>query len=186
MPEIKETFEVPSEVHRVWEFFQDVSQVADCMPGVELGAEKDDKTYEGRMKVRVGPISANFQGQAQITDLDESAQTGRIAAKGADRQGNSRATATVSYQLSPAAVGTSVEVIADVKLQGAMAQFGRTGLIQEVSSQLTKTFASCLEGKLGAATPEKAAEVSAPEVQGLGLFFRSVWTWFRSLFRRKP
>lgn len=102
------------------------------------------------MKVQVSPISANFQGQAQITNLDESTRTGRITAKGADPQGSSRASATC--QLSTVSRGrreTVVGVIAGVKLQGAMAQFGRTGLTQEVSSQLTKTFASCLGGKLG-------------------------------------
>lgn len=185
MPEIKETFEVPSDLLRVWEFFQDVPQVATCMPGVELEAEKDDRTYQGCMKVKVGPIAANFQGQAQITEVNEVARIGRISAKGADRQGGSRASATVTYELSPAAVGTVVAIVADVKLQGAMAQFGRTGLIQEVSSQLTKSFATCLESKLAAATPEEAAEVRSEAVKGLSLFYRSLRAWFKGLFRRE-
>lgn len=185
LPEIKETFEVASDVQKVWDFFQDVPQVADCMPGVELLGQKEEDTYEGRMKVKVGPISANFQGQAKITEQDDAARTGRISAKGADRQGGSRASATVTYELQPSGTGTQVSVVADVKLQGAMAQFGRTGLIQEVSSQLTKTFASCLAGKLAATTPEEAAEVRSAHVKGLSLFFRSLWRWIKSLFRRK-
>ena len=185
MPQIKESFTVEQPIGVVWTFFQDVQTVAQCMPGVELLDAADDNTYNGKMKVKLGPISAQFQGTATIESLDEAAKTGSISAKGADRQGGSRATAKVQYSLGDSGGGmTSVDIVADIVLQGSMAQFGRTGLIQEVSSQLTKEFASCIEGKLGATTPEAAAEVRAGEVEGFSVFFKGLWAWLKGLFKR--
>jgi hypothetical protein len=79
-----------------------------------------------------------------------------------------------------------VEIAADIALQGKLAQFGRTGLIQEVSGTLTKEFASCLVQKLVAETPEEAAQVKAAEVHGISLFFKSLWAWLRRLVKRRP
>ena len=186
MPQIKESFTVEQPIGVVWTFFQDVPTVAQCMPGVELLDAVNDDTYNGKMKVKLGPISAQFQGTATIESLDETAKTGSISAKGADRQGGSRASAKVQYSLGDSGGGmTSVDIVADIVLQGSMAQFGRTGLIQEVSSQLTKEFASCIESKLGATTPEAAAEVKASEVKGFSVFFKGLWAWLKGLFERK-
>lgn len=185
MPQIMQDFTVDQPVDVVWNFFQDVPQVAACMPGVELLDTVADNAYKGRLKVKLGPINAKFEGEAKIENLSEAGRTGTISAKGADRQGGSRASAKVNYSLTSAVdTGTKVEVVADITLQGAMAQFGRTGLINEVSAQMTKEFADCLKEKLGAATPEQAAAVSSREVKGFAVFFRGLWGWFKSLFRR--
>lgn len=185
MPEIRETFQVQQPVADVWHFFQDVPQVAECMPGVELLGADDEGLYKGKMKVKLGPISANFQGQAKVESLDESTHTGLITAKGADRQGGSRASAKVQYVLNRGDQATEVDITANITLQGPMAQFGRTGIIQEVSSQLTKEFASCIENKLTAVTPEAAAEIHAGEVKGISVFFKGLWSWFKNLFKKK-
>lgn len=185
MPQITESFTVDRPVEVVWDFFQDVSAVAACMPGVELEDSPGEDTYKGKMKIKLGPISAQFQGEAKIEDLSEAGRTGTISARGADRQGGSRASAKVRYALVSAAAGTQVDIVADITLQGAMAQFGRTGLIQEVSGQLTKEFAGCIEQKLAAATPAEAAAVTAGEVRGLKVFFRGLWSWLKGVFGRR-
>jgi carbon monoxide dehydrogenase subunit G len=185
MPQITESFTVERPVETVWTFFQNVPEVAACMPGVELLETLDGETYKGKMKVKLGPISAQFQGQATIENRDEAGRIGVISARGADRQGGSRASAKVQYSLAPADAGTKVDIVADISLQGAMAQFGRTGLIQEVSGQLTKEFAGCIEQKLAAQSPEEAASVSAGEVKGFRVFIQGIWGWLKSLFARK-
>ena len=182
MPQINESFEVQQPVQVVWDFFQNVPQVAECMPGVELLDAASGDVYKGKMKIKLGPISAQFQGEARIDDLDETARTGTISAKGADQKGGSRANATVKYALVTVGDGTKVDIVADVHLQGAMAQFGRSGLIQDVSSQLTREFAGCLGQKLMANTPEEAAEVKAGDVKGFSLFFSTLWARIRRLF----
>jgi hypothetical protein len=185
MPQIIQDFTVAQPVDVVWNFFQDVPEVAACMPGVELVDSLGDNSYKGKMKIKLGPVNAQFEGRANIENLSEAGHTGTISAKGADRQGGSRASAKVNYSLTTAGTGTKVDIVADITLQGAMAQFGRTGLINEVSAQLTQEFADCIEGKLGAATPEAAAAVTAGEVKGFSVFLRGFWAWLKSLFRRK-
>ena len=183
MPQINERFTVAQPVPEVWAFFQDVPQVADCMPGVEVTEVVGEGTFSGRMKVKLGPISADFHGEAKIAEIDEQNRVGVISARGADRQGGSRASANVRYSLAEDVDGTRVEMIADITLQGSMAQFGRTGLMKEVSSQLTKEFATCLEHKLAALSPEEAVKVQAGEVRGLSLFLRSFWSWIKRGFK---
>lgn len=185
MPQITQSFTVQRPVQVVWDFFQDVPAVAACMPGVELLDSLGTDSYKGRMNVKLGPINAKFEGQAKIENLDEAARTGSITAKGADRQGGSRASASVDYSLGSEGNATKVEIVADITLQGAMAQFGRTGLIQEVSGQLSKEFASCIELKLAATTPEEAAAVQAGDVKGFKVFWQGLRGWLKNLFRRK-
>ena len=73
---------------------------------------------------------------------------------------------------------------ADVQLSGAAAQFGRTGLISEMSQRLIGDFVNCLEGKLAAPSAAAAAEVSAPDVKGISLFFSSLFASISRFFRR--
>jgi hypothetical protein len=81
--------------------------------------------------------------------------------------------------------GTKVEIDADVTLSGAAAQFGRTGLISEMSNRLIGDFVNCVEGKLAAETPEEAAAVKAADVSGLSLALESLIAWIKRLFSRR-
>ncbi|GIU92357.1 MAG: hypothetical protein KatS3mg011_1263 [Acidimicrobiia bacterium] len=102
-----------------------------------------------------------------------------------DRRGGSRGQVKVEYRLSPENGGTRVVIDADVVLSGAAAQFGRTGLINEMSNRLIGEFVDCVEGKLTAETPEEAAQVKAAEVRGFTLLLRSLWAWLRRLIGRR-
>lgn len=182
MLDIQQTFTVGKPIDVVWNFFQDVPQVADCLPGVQL-IDGTESPYEGSMNVKLGPINSKFQGEADITDVDEAAHEGSISAKGVDRQGGTRASARVKYHLSQQAGDTQVEIFANISLQGRMAQFGRTGLLQEVSFHMTKEFAACLEEKLSAETKDEADRVQAQGVRGFTLLVQSFWAWLKRAFR---
>jgi carbon-monoxide dehydrogenase small subunit len=186
MPEISERFEVSSPVEVVWDFFQDVPAVAACMPGVELGPVGDDGAYAGEMRTKLGPISASFQGTAEITGTDRAEHTGTIAARGVDKRQASRVRATVAYALTAQGTGTAVEVTANITLQGSMAQFGRTGILEEVSRQMTAEFARCLESRLapGTAEPASGGAPTTGEVNGLRVLRLAVVAWLQRLFRR--
>ena len=86
----------------------------------------------------------------------------------------SRGSVNVDYSIDPGDEGTVVTVDADVHLSGAAAQFGRTGLIKEMSTRLIDEFVHCVEAKLSAETEEEAAEITAGEVKGLSLFLSSM------------
>lgn len=179
--QISHQFEVARPPATVWSFFQDVESVAQCLPGAELLENRGDGTYLGKISVKLGPLSATFEGEAKVTP-DEAAQTGLIDGKGVDRRGGSRGQVKVNYSLAPAPAGTGVTIDADVTLSGAAAQFGRTGLINEMSSRLIGEFVQCVEGKLAATTVEEAAQIQAGEVKGFALFVQSLLAWIRRLF----
>ena len=182
---IQHEFTVERPVAHVWDFFQDVPAVADCLPGAELKEDKGDKVYAGVVSVKLGPMTATFEGEATISP-DADNRRANISGKGVDRRGGSRGQVTVDYALAEAdAGGTHVTIDADVVLSGPAAQFGRTGLVNEISKRLISEFVECLEAKLAAPTVEAAAEVrSDAQVNGLALFFSSLWAWIKRLFRR--
>jgi carbon monoxide dehydrogenase subunit G len=182
---ITQEFEVSRPIAAVWDMFQDVPAVAQCLPGAELTESKGDGVYGGKVAVKLGPISATFEGEATIRP-DPAAHTATIEGKGVDRRGGSRGQVKVDYSLhATSASQTRVAIEADVTLAGPAAQFGRTGLINEMSNRLIGDFAGCLEAKLSAPDPEAAGAIAAGEVQGLTLFFQSLWAWLRRLFGGK-
>ena len=90
--------------------------------------------------------------------------------EGVDRSGGSRGQVKVTYQIVPDGTGSKVGIDADVTLSGLVAQFGRTGLINEMSKRLIGEFVQCLEGKLSAETASEASTIEAGEVRGISLF----------------
>jgi carbon monoxide dehydrogenase subunit G len=178
---ITQEFVVAQVPEAVWEFFADVPAVAGCMPGTELSEERQDGSYAGKMSVKLGPMTAGFEGEARV-ERDDSAQSGHIRGAGVDRRGGSRAQVEVHYRLEEVPEGTKVIVDADLTLAGAAAQFGRTGLVKEISNRLARQFVECLEAKLSA--PDADEEVSVGEVRGLSLFLSSLWAALAGTIRR--
>ena len=180
---ISQEFVVGRPADVVWDFFQDVPVVAQCLPGAELLAQKDDGSYEGKVSVKLGPMAASFEGTAIVTP-DPGSRSATIEGKGVDRRGGSRGQVKVVYTITPQDAGSKVEVDAEVILSGPAAQFGRTGLINEMSKRLIREFVDCLEAKLAAETPEEASAIKSSEVRGLSLFLASLWAAVRKLFSR--
>lgn len=178
---IAQEFVVARPPAEVWTFFQDVPSVAQCLPGAELTNENEDGSYEGRLSVKLGPMTATFEGTATISP-DEANRNATISGKGVDKKGGSRGQVKVDYSIEDESDGAKVMVDADVTLSGPVAQFGRTGLINEMSKRLIGEFVSCLEGKLAAATEEEAETIQSGEVRGISLFFSSLWAWLKRLF----
>ncbi len=180
---ITQEFEVDRPIAIVWDFFQEVPSVAQCLPGAELTEDKGDGVYAGKISVKLGPMTATFEGEAIVT-IDPAAHTGHIEGKGVDRRGGSRGQVKVDYALVEAGGNTRVSVDADVTLSGAAAQFGRTGLINEMSSRLISEFVSCLEAKLAAPSAAAAETITAGEVSGVSLFFSSLMARILQFLKR--
>jgi uncharacterized protein len=181
---ITQEFVVSRSPAMVWEFFQDMPAVTQCLPGAELLGESEDGIHQGRLSVKLGPMTAAFEGTAVVTP-DPASRSATIDGKGVDRKGGSRGQVKVTYRVEPSDGGASaVTVDADVTLSGPVAQFGRTGLINEMSKRLIGEFVACLEAKLGAATEAEADAIKAPEVRGISLFFSSLWAAIKRLFTR--
>jgi uncharacterized protein len=158
---VVQKFTVARPPDEVWAFFQDVPAVARCMPGAELLGDKGEGLYAGRVKVRLGPFGANFEGEAKVS-ADPASRSGHVEGKGVDKRGGSRTRMVMDYQLAPVGDGTEVTVDADVTLAGAIAQFGRTSLIQETANILVQDFVRALERELAAGTRDAALPDTTP------------------------
>jgi carbon monoxide dehydrogenase subunit G len=199
--EIRNSFEVPLSPPEAWRVLMDIPRIAPCMPGAELLEQVDERTYKGKVSVKLGPIALAFVGTAQFEQIDEAAHHARARAQGADAKGRGGANATVDFRLAGAAEGTRVDVTADVNLTGSVAQYGRaTGVIQGVATQLINQFAANLERSLSAnetraadraaAPPERPGEAAGPQaaapISAFGLMARVVWSAIMRLLGRAP
>ncbi|MCP4966273.1 MAG: SRPBCC family protein [bacterium] len=180
---ITDTFDVDCEVDAVWALFEDLPELAQCLPGAELTEHHDDGRCAGQVEAKLGPITATFDGEATVVS-DTATRTGTVSGKGVDRRGGSRAQLTVAYKLLEIEGGTRVTVDADVVLSGAAAQFGRIGLLKEMTGKIIGEFVQCVEAKLSAPTPEAAAEVHAGDVKGISLLLSSMVAPLVRLFNR--
>jgi uncharacterized protein len=151
---IEETFELHAPVERTWRYLVDPRQVVNCLPGAELTEVKDAETFLGRVKVKVGPITASYDGRVTITGRDDAAHVVSMVGEGRERAGSGSAKLVMTSRLTPLSGGaTQVQVVADVDIVGKAAQFGR-GMIESVNKQLFRQFRECLRGTLEA--PELA------------------------------
>lgn len=164
--QITDTFHVDVAVETAWDVLLDVERIAPCMPGAQLQEVEGDE-YRGIVKVKVGPITAQYKGAARIVEADVDARRIVIKAEGRDTRGQGNAAATVTATLTPDATGTEVGIDTDLHVTGKVAQFGR-GVMTDVSSKLLAQFVECLHGKVltgdGSAPAQGSAagEGSAP------------------------
>jgi carbon monoxide dehydrogenase subunit G len=120
---IKSDFEVAAPVEKVWQFFDNIPQVAACLPGTELTKDLGDDKYEGRVAVRMGPVRLQFAGKAEITERDEAAKRVVIHASGAELRGRGQATPAQAAAASPAGGFTLGMRAAMMALQRVFARF---------------------------------------------------------------
>lgn len=160
---IEETFELHAPVERTWRYLVDPRQVVNCLPGAELTEVQDAETYLGRVHVKVGPITAAYDGRVTITGRDDAQHVVSMVGEGRERTGSSSAKMTMTSRLTPLDGGaTEVKVVADVDIIGRAGQFGR-GMIESVNKQLFWQFTECLRGTLeGPGLAELRAQPLAP------------------------
>ena len=183
--EIKNAFEVPVSIDRAWVVLTDVEQVAACMPGAELTEVGDDGMYQGKVKVKVGPIHLSFAGEASFIDLDKTSKRMLMKAKGREMKGRGAAEATITSHLVAAGDSTRVEITTDVQLSGSVAQYGRN-MISDVSTHLIGQFADCLALQVAGSGEQAEAAISRAEkgVPALRLILTALWAATRRFFRR--
>ncbi|UFX47178.1 2Fe-2S iron-sulfur cluster binding domain-containing protein [Bradyrhizobium sp. 41S5] len=144
-----QSFTVGHPVDDVWNFFSDIGAVAACLPGASLAGEPVNGHVDGQIKIKVGPISAEFQGIADVT-RDDATRTGTIVGAGKDKRSNSSTRGMIGYAVKPGDVEnqTRVDLSIGFTLTGALAQFSRSGLIQDVAGRIIAVFVQNLETRL--------------------------------------
>ena len=196
--QIENEFTVPAPVDQVWAYLLDVERIAPCMPGAELTETIDDHTWKGKVLMKLGPVSLSFAGTVAMTERDDAAHRAVLTAKGMEQKGKGAANASVTSWLEPGDGQTTVKMIAEIQLTGAVAQLSR-GLLPEVSKKLTAQFAECLEATLRAesvsapasaeagapaAEPRTVAPVKAKPISGISLGLAAIWVAIKGFFAR--
>jgi hypothetical protein len=184
---IKNEFEVAEPVEKVWQFFENIPQVATCLPGAELTEDLGDEKYKGKVAIRMGPVRMQFAGTADITERDEAAKRVVVHAAGADEKGRGQAAMIVTATLTRAGRGTKVAVAQDLQLSGAAAQYGR-GMISDVSSVLMRDFATNMQDRIQrierGESVEQITAASASAARGFTLGMRAAVMALSRVFRR--
>ena len=187
---IENSFRVDLPVAQAWATLLDIPSVVPCMPGAELLAVEDERTYSGQVRVKLGPVAVAFKGRARMVEIDESTHTVRMSASGTEARGRGSAQAEVHFHLSTDGSGTRVDIVSDLSLAGAVAQYGRAqGVIADVSQVLVDTFAQNLSRHIAAGqgsagppasgeTDKAAALAAAPAISAFGVLKVLVRQWF--------
>lgn len=141
--ELINTFEVSVPIDTAWKVLTDVERIAPCLPGAQLQEIEGDE-YRGIVKVKVGPIQAQYKGKAVFLERDDVNFKAVLDGSGRDTRGQGNASAIITAQLQPAGEGTQVTVTTDLTVTGKVAQFGR-GVLADVSAKLLTQFVDNLE-----------------------------------------
>ena len=199
--EFDNSFEVPLPPAEAWALLMDIQRIAPCMPGAELTEIVDERTYKGKIAVRLGPVALAFAGTVAFEEIDDSNRRARVKAQGTDAKGRGGANAAATFRLEPAGAGSKVLVHTDLALSGAVAQYGRgVGVVQATAAQIMTQFANNLKAQLGkgqapAATSPVTAMPPGPmlavpplpakPISGFSLMARVLWDRIMRLFSRR-
>jgi uncharacterized protein len=211
---MEQSFEVQAPLEQVWSALIDLEKVAPCLPGAAITGRDEDGTYRGTFSVKLGPMTASYNGTIKVEDVDDASHRATLKANGTDKRGQGGAHATIVNTLSEREGVTHVDAVTDFNITGRLAQFGRGGIMEDVSNRLMRDFAACLSQRLGEGTPAAAApapeapsgaEVTSGEappeavaaastppppppaapIKGGSLFFSVLWERIKNIFRRK-
>ena len=206
--EIRETFQVCAPIDRVWSFMKSPENLAGCMPGASLARMIDDRSFVGTVKLKVGAITASYDGTMTFIKLDDSTRELTLLAE-AKEKGGGTVSGTISASLLSLADGnTEVRCESSTDLTGRIVQVGR-GMIEGVSKQVIQKFVTNVKSSLesvpaaaaagedataGVAAPAPGAAPSEPvarppiameeSINVLAVVWNVIWAAIRGFFRR--
>ncbi|HEU4563978.1 MAG TPA: SRPBCC family protein [Gemmatimonadaceae bacterium] len=177
---IQEKFRVQAPADSVWSYLIDPRRVVDCLPGAELVEVVDEVTFLGKVKIKVGPVTAGYTGQARFAQLTHDERRVQIVAEAKEAGGAGAARMTMTSQVLAVADGMA-EVIVESRMDvaGKIIQFGR-GMVEGVSRQLFRQFSQCIRGQLetsdaSGTTAEAETRRASQPIRVIPLASRAAW-----------
>jgi len=172
---ITQTIELDQNINAVWSFFDEIPQVAACIPGAVLTNKINDNHYDGGVVIKAGPIYAPSAVCVKVANRDDAKKVLTIDASGTDEKGRGSANALLTIALSQAPKGTKAAISLDLQISGAAAQFGR-GLVSDVTAVLVNQTANSMKARLTAIAqgkdPNKVVG-TAQEASGIAIALTS-------------
>jgi carbon monoxide dehydrogenase subunit G len=195
MPELAEQTRIAAPLATVWPLLSDPAAVAGCIPGATLAPDQGDGIWRGSVKVRFGPTTATFRGEAKL-DFDHAAHRCSIEGRGIDQRGASRALASGMVQARAEDDATLLDVQGSFTVTGPLETFANAGgvhvaraLLTEFSANMARLVAERVpstasepEAAPMAPPPTPSAPPPAAELSAARLFWRALLSWLRSLF----
>jgi carbon monoxide dehydrogenase subunit G len=151
---LENSFVVPTPPEQAWALMMDVPRIIPCVPGATLDETVDDANWKATVAVKLGPVSLSFKADVRREAADEEARRATLSATAREARGRGNASATIESSLTPQDGGTRVDIVTELQLAGAVAQYGGR-LVQDVAAQIVTQFAGCIETQL-AGTPKEA------------------------------
>jgi len=162
---LENEFTVDAPVDKAWNVMLDLERVTPCLPGAELTEQTGEGEHKGKMSVKLGPVTQEYEGKVWFEETDESQHRAVLRADGQDARGQGTASATITSTLQEENGGdsTRVRVETDMQITGRAAQFGQ-GVQQDVAEKIMGQFAECLENQiLGGGAEEEPSEDGAAQ-----------------------
>ncbi len=137
--DLNHEFIVNVPIANAWTILTDLELIAPCLPGAQL-TEVEGNTYYGNVKVKVGPILAQFEGRAEFLERNEVEHRAVLKGEGRDKSGKGNTSATITAQLEAVTeTSSNCSVHTDLAISGKLAQFGR-GALADVSDKILAQF----------------------------------------------
>ncbi len=161
---IQNEIEVAAPPDELFDVLADVERVAPLLPGASLEGKEDDDTYTGTVKVKVGPITASYQGTLRFVELDHDSHKAVMKASADETQGQGNLEATITASVSGEDSESVLSLDTDLDVRGKAAQFGR-GALNNVSQRILDQFARNLESEVLSSREEPPSEETAPTAE---------------------
>lgn len=196
---ITKTFQIPQPIEKVWAYLSNPEKIVTCVPGASLTEKIDEENYKGIVSLKLGPVSAKYDGAIKIEKMDHAQYEMILSGSGKDTKGKGSAGMTMKGKLHALDAGnTEIGYDMEISAAGKLAQFGAR-LIEDVSDQLANqfvdSFKEALAAEAGPATPpasaapgESEAQKPAPQdnsVNALALLWAMIKGFFARLFGGK-
>jgi uncharacterized protein len=159
--ELTNEFHVHVPIARAWAVLTDVETIAPCLPGAQLEEIEGDE-FRGGVKIKVGPITAQYKGKARFLEKDDANHVLKLLGEGRESTGKGNATVTITMRLTDVdGVSTKVNIHNDLAISGKVAQFARASILTEISGKLLGQFVNCLEHDVLTRPEETLAAVAS-------------------------
>lgn len=176
----RQDFSVDHPIGQVWQFFCDTAAVASCLPGASVSGDPAGRSVSGTMRLKVGPIKAEFHGIARI-HRDPLTYSGVIEGSGQDLRSSSATRGVIRYQLVPqGSEATRIEIDVGYRLTGPLAQFSRSDLVHELTGRIISTFARNVAARLSG----HAADAATTDFNAGAMFMSVLRDHVKAFLRR--
>jgi uncharacterized protein len=154
-------FTVEGDLESVWKALLDLPRVAGCLPGATIRATDEDGRFEGTMKVKMGPMTVNYEGSASLVEVDDSRHRAVISLRAREAKGQGTALATITNDVEQVGSRVTVRAETDLQVTGPQARFGR-GVMEDVGNRVLAEFAARLEQEVAPASAGASASSEDP------------------------